>query len=114
MSHLATVPPTQIAHPWLATVRTILQTIAGVVIGFASVIAVAAVLAPQFLDAIAILLPPEWYAYALAVVAFIGTLAGAVARIMAIPGVNNWLTRAHLGAAPGLTFPLGGAPLDGE
>jgi hypothetical protein len=91
--------PTQVAYPGAAVLRTILQTVAGVILGAASVTAVVAVFAPQFLEAVATILPPEWLAWATGAVATIGALAGAFARIMAIPGVNAWLTTVKLGAA---------------
>jgi len=91
---------TQVAHPTNAAVRTALQSVAGVVLTAASVIATLAILAPQFLVAVQDILPPEWAAYAAGAVAFIGTLSGVVARLMAIPGVNEWLTQIKLGATP--------------
>jgi cbb3-type cytochrome oxidase subunit 1 len=94
-----TTTPTQVAEPWKATLRTALQTVAGVLLGLVSFVAGAAVLAPQFLDAIQAILPPEWAGYAAGAVAFIGTLAGVFARIMAIPGVNDYLTKLKLGAS---------------
>ena len=90
--------PAQIARPWQATIRTVLQTVAGVILGAATVIATIAILAPQFLEAVAAILPPEALAWATGAVATIGALAGAFARIMAIPGVNEWLTKIKLAA----------------
>jgi hypothetical protein len=91
--------PTQVTHPGAATARTILQSVAGAVLAAASFVAVLAVFAPQLLEAIADVLPPEWLAWATGAVAAIGAFAGALARVMAIPGVNAWLTRLKLGAA---------------
>ena len=48
-----TVTPTQVAYPGAATIRTILQTVSGVILGAAAVVATIAILAPQFLEAIA-------------------------------------------------------------
>jgi len=95
-----TVTPTQVAYPGAATIRTILQTVSGVILGAAAVVATIAVLAPQFLAAVADILPPSWLAWATGAVATIGALAGAFARIMAIPGVNEWLTKVRLSAEP--------------
>ncbi|TFC59395.1 MULTISPECIES: hypothetical protein [unclassified Cryobacterium] len=92
--------PTQLAYPWTATARTIAQTVAGVILGGSAVIATIAVLAPQFLAAVADILPPTWLAWATGAVATIGALAGAFARIMAVPGVNDWLTKIKLSATP--------------
>jgi protein-S-isoprenylcysteine O-methyltransferase Ste14 len=91
-------PATQVTRPWTATFRTILQTVAGAILGAAGIVAALAILAPQFLAAIADVLPPEWLAWATAAVATIGALAGAFARVMAIPGVNEWLTKIKLAA----------------
>ena len=99
MTHAAnTITSTQVSRPWLTTSRTILQTVAGVILGSAAVVAAVAVLAPQVLDAVAAILPPEWLAWATGAVATIGAVAGAFARIMAIPGVNEWLTKIKLSA----------------
>ena len=96
-----TTTPTQVAYPWTAAARTALQAIAGAVLALAAFVAALAILAPQFLAAVANILPPAWLAWATSAVATIGALAGAFARIMAIPGVNEWLTRIKLSAAPG-------------
>ncbi|WP_104127996.1 hypothetical protein [Cryobacterium sp. Y57] len=93
-----TATPTQVARPWTATARTVLQAVAGAILGAAALVAAVAVLAPQFLEAVAAILPPEWLAWATGAVATIGAVAGAFARIMAIPGVNEWLTKIKLAA----------------
>jgi hypothetical protein len=66
--------PTQIRHPWRATIRT----------AFAAVVALAsllpAVVAGAHLDAIV------WVPQLL-------TVAATVTRVLAIPGVNLWLAR---------------------
>lgn len=44
---------------------------------------------------------PEWVFFALnGVVAFTALVMGLVARIMAVPGVNEWLTKLGLGSVP--------------
>lgn len=72
---------TQTRHPWRATVRTV----------FAATIALATLLpyvaVGAHIDAVPI------------VVQVLG-VAGAVTRIMAVPGVNEWLTSIGLGATP--------------
>ena len=83
--------------------RTALQAVASSIIGIFAFVAVLAVLAPQFLEALKDILPPSWYAWLLGAVAFIGALATAFARIMAIPGVNEWLIRhSKFGTAPSI------------
>lgn len=91
--------------------RTALQVTASVLLGLVTFVAGLAVLAPQFLAALEAILPPSWYAWAAAAVALIGTLAGVLAKIMAIPAVNEWLTtHSAFGTAPRgkLTAPSGG------
>jgi len=113
MSHVATPTPTQIAYPWKATLRTVLQTLAGIVLGLASFISAAAIFAPQLLDAITEILPPEWVPYAAAAVAFVVLLSATVTRIMVIPGVNEFLTKLKLGAVPAASVTTPTVPLDG-
>jgi sugar phosphate permease len=88
---------TQIAHPWVATSRTILQTLAGTILAFTSFTAGLAVFAPQLLAAIIDVLPVNWAAYATGAVAVISAFAGATARVMAIHGVNDFLTKIWFG-----------------
>lgn len=86
-------PATQTRHPWRATLRTVVQ------VGVPAFIALVFVL-PEvlrvILDGMGATLPDSvraWLAGAAAVV----TAAGAtLTRIMAIPGVDRWLTD-HLG-----------------
>ena len=92
--------PTQVQHPWRATVRTIVAVIAAIVITLFAVILAAAQVAPQLLEAIAALLPPEAYAVGAGIVGVIVVLAGTVTRLMAIPGFNEWLTKLSLSATP--------------
>lgn len=76
--------PTQSEHPWRATVRTV----------FAFVVALAAIL-PQVVEASGVDETIGWVAALLAV-------AGGITRIMAVPGVDDLLTRfvPWLAAAP--------------
>ncbi|MBX6750939.1 MAG: hypothetical protein IRY85_14915 [Micromonosporaceae bacterium] len=75
--------PTQTQHPWRATLRTVL----------AVVVALAPVL-PQIVDELGL----SGYGWAAAVVA----VAGAVTRVLAVPAVNDVLSRwlPLLSAAP--------------
>lgn len=66
--------PTQSRHPWRATVRTV----------FAATIALA-----SLLPTIAVVAHVD----TVAAVGQVLTVAGAVTRVMAIPGVNEWLMR---------------------
>lgn len=74
--------PTQAAHPWRATARTVVAAIVGL-----------AALTPTIVDELGIGALP-WAAAAVAV-------AGAVTRILAIPGVIDWTRRFLPWLAPG-------------
>lgn len=73
--HRPPAPPTQVAHPWKATARTL----------FAALVALAA-MAPLLVDASGADETAAPIAGALAI-------AGAITRIMAIPQVNDFLGR---------------------
>jgi hypothetical protein len=98
MSKHAAVPTIWFARQ--RVIRTIIQTTAAIILGVASFVAGLAVFAPQLLEAVREILPPEAYAWAVAAVAFIIGLAGALARVMAIPGVNDFLTKLRAGSIP--------------
>ena len=88
---------TQVAHPWKATLRTIVQ------VGIPTVIALGIVI-PQIIDAILAgfgeSLPPEATAWFLGVAAAVTATAGVITRIMALPLVNEFLAKLGLGATP--------------
>lgn len=88
--------PSQVKHPWNATLRTALQ----VILGITSFILLLAVVAPQILEAVADVLPENVYAWGVGAVASITALAGAITRIMAIPQINEWLKKIGLGVPP--------------
>jgi hypothetical protein len=73
--------PTQTRHPWRATVRTALA---------------ATVAFLPLVPTIVHELGAESLPWAAAIVA----AAAAITRVMAIPGVNDWLTGLGLGATP--------------
>lgn len=77
--------PTQVAHPWRAAVRTAIQVIAGLAAAIPLIV-------PAIEGDQPGLLGP---AGAVAV-----GVAAAVTRVMAIPAVNDLLTRLGLGAEP--------------
>ena len=88
--------PTQVAHPWRATVRTLLAVILGVGI----VAPVAWLIVREELERQQLTLPPgvvAAVAYGLAVLAVI---TSSITRIMAIPQVSDLLTRAGIGPTP--------------
>jgi hypothetical protein len=100
--HLAT--PSQVAHPWKATLRTVVQV--GIVL-FAFVLTAG----PEILEILAedlkAQLPPGLYSWMLAAAALLTALAGAVARIMALPKVNEALGKIRLDA--GTPTPITGS-----
>lgn len=93
--HLATT--TQQQHPGKATARTVVQS-------FLSTLAVLGVVLPVAIeiigDDLGRYLPDGWIVWLVGAAAFVAALAGAVARIMAIPGVDAWLKRIGLASAP--------------
>ena len=88
--------PTQVAHPWRATVRTLLAVLLGVGI----VAPIAWLIVREELERQQLVLPPgvvAAVAYGLAVLAVI---TSSITRIMAIPQVSDLLTRAGIGPTP--------------
>lgn len=95
-------PPTPPPVPFPAQriIRTVIQTTAAVLLSSVACITTASLIAPQLLEAIRELLPDDVYAWAAAAVATTAAISAALARIMAIPGVNHFLTRLSAGSAP--------------
>ena len=88
--------PTQIAHPWRATMRTLLAILLGVGI----VAPVAWLIVREELERQQLTLPPgvvAAVAYGLAVLAVI---TSSITRVMAIPQVSDLLTRVGIGPTP--------------
>ena len=92
--HVA-VTPTQVAHPWKATLRTVVQV--GIVL-FTFVLAAGPAILKILAEDLGAHLPPGITAWLLTAAAVLTALAGAVARIMAIPRVNDLLGRIRLDA----------------
>lgn len=80
--------------------QRVLRTIVQVILGFLSVWAVIALIAPQILTELSSILPGPWVAWLAGVIAAVTAVAGALSRIMAIPQVNKWLSNLGLGSAP--------------
>lgn len=92
MSHASTeVPP--IWHKSKRVIRTIVQT------GVPTFIVFAAVL-PQIIDALGLPIDNDVRLWLLAVAAGVTAVAGALARVMAVPAVNAWLVKIGLGSVP--------------
>lgn len=81
-------------------IRTVLQTITGIILALASGLAVFMLVAPQVLEAVQEVLPPTWYVWLVGFVAAVGTFAGVLAKIMAIPQVDLFLKNFGAGSAP--------------
>lgn len=84
---------------WFKAQRAI-RTIAQVIVTGAGILAVAVVVAPQILDALADVLPGPVVAWAAGVIAAAAALSAALSRVMAIPAVDAWLKKIGLGSAP--------------
>lgn len=82
--------PTQVRHPWTATLRTFVQTLIGAVIA-------GGVVVPEIveiiLDQSGEQMPEDLRAILLAVSGFVALVASIVARVMAIPQVELFLRR---------------------
>lgn len=84
---------------WFKAQRAI-RTVAQVIVTGAGILAVAVVVAPQILDALADVLPGPVVAWAAGVIAAAAALSAALSRVMAIPAVDAWLKKLGLGSAP--------------
>ena len=89
-----TVEPTQVRHPWKATVRTAIQA-------FLSAAVILSLVAPELQGFVDEFWPGSpvvaWIGSASV---FVAALAALITRIMAIPAVDAALTRIGLGAKP--------------
>jgi hypothetical protein len=92
--HLALVP-SQVARPWRAFWRTVWAV--GLP-AFLLVLTVGPAVLQILADELGAVLPAGFIAWLLGAAALLTALAGAVTRIMALPGVNNWLARFRLDA----------------
>lgn len=89
---------TQELEPGKTTLRTILQTVIGVVIAAGVVLPLVAVIVQEELGA---WLPENWVAAVVTFAAASAAVSAAITRIMAIPAVNDALRRVGLGAGSG-------------
>lgn len=81
---------------WYKTQR-VLRTI--VAVGIPAFLTFALVL-PQIIAALGLPVDSELYMWLIAVAGGVTAVAGAITRIMAIPKVNEWLTKIGLGSVP--------------
>ncbi|KDA05867.1 hypothetical protein DC31_13970 [Microbacterium sp. CH12i] len=84
---------------WFPNQRAI-RTAVQVVLALASGLGVFLLVAPQVLEAVREFLPESWYLWLIGFIAFVGTIAAALSRIMAIPQVDAFLRRWGAGSAP--------------
>lgn len=95
--HVADTPavPTQVAHPWRATLRTF-WAVAVPAVGLVLFVgpAVLNILAEE----LGAVFPPGFIAWLLAAAGVLSALASAVTRVMALPRVNELLGRLRLDA----------------
>jgi hypothetical protein len=80
--------------------KRVLRTAVATLLSALSIWAAIAVIAPDVLAELAKILPESWILWLTAVVAGITAVASALTRIMAIPGVNDFLTKIGLGSVP--------------
>lgn len=91
----APAQPTQVANPGRATLRTIVQV--GVP-AFVGLVLILPLILQAVVEELGAVLPPSVTAWLVGAAAAVTALAGAVARVMAIPGVNAWLSKLGLDA----------------
>lgn len=88
--------PTQVRHPLAATKRTLVQ------VGIPAIL-VFVIIVPEIirivLDGYGDALPEELRLWLLGAAGLVTATAGVLARVMAIPAVNDWLGSLKLGAA---------------
>lgn len=94
---MSTVVSNPVQDPRIAVLRTILQNAVSVLLTIVSIILIVPTIAPEILAALEPVLPSGFYLWLVGVVAFVSALAGALAKIMAIPKVNEWLAKLKLG-----------------
>lgn len=77
-------------------IRTVFATLVSVLTVWAGF----ALIAPQILAELANVLPESWVAWLAGVIGSITVVAGVITRILAIPSVNDFLTKVGMGSVP--------------
>lgn len=80
--------------------QRVIRTAVQVVIAAAAILATTVVVAPQILTAIQDVLPGPFVAWLTGAIAVLAGISAAVARVMAIPAVDEWLRNFGAGSAP--------------
>lgn len=86
----------KIWFPMQRAIRTAVQ----VIVGGAAVLATIVVIAPQIVEAVADVVPGPAIAWATAALATLAAISAAIARVMAIPAIDEWLRHIGAGSAP--------------
>lgn len=95
-------PPTQVTHSTRAALRTVVQTF------IPGLIAALAVLPPLIQSILGDQSVTGWLRGWLTIAAGgVAVVAGIVAKVMNVPGVNAWLTSIGIGARPASSAPAG-------
>lgn len=90
--------PTQVANPKRATLRTVVAVIVGLVIALPLVNSFLLILQSELAKVTAFEIPAWIWAAINVTLAAVALVGGIVTRVLAIPGVNEWI-KAHV---PGL------------
>ncbi|UVK62563.1 hypothetical protein SEA_TAYLORSIPHT_24 [Arthrobacter phage TaylorSipht] len=101
-SAVPAVVPSQVAHPWRASLRTVWAV---AVPAFGLVLFAGPAVLHILAEELGTVVPEGVTAWLLAAAGVLSALAGAVTRIMALPGVNAWLARFKLDAGPPAALP---------
>ena len=88
--------PTQVAHPWRASLRTAVA----VLLAVALVLPIVWAIIGEELAKVGWAIPEPIGTVVGVIIAAITAAAAIVTRVMAIPAVSDWLTRLNLGPTP--------------
>ena len=88
--------PTQVAHPWRASLRTAVA----VLLGLALVLPIVWAIIGEELAKVGWVIPEPVGTVVGSIIAAVTAAAAIVTRVMAIPAVSDWLTKLNLGPAP--------------
>lgn len=92
---MSTVPP--VWYPWMRSVRTIAQALITLV---PIVNGVAAAVVAYLNEQTSLTIDPVVFVWLNGVIAVTAVIMGLIARVMAVPGVNDVLTKIGLGSVP--------------
>lgn len=84
--------PTQVASPMQATKRTVAAVILGLAVALPIVNTILLIVQDELTKATELTVPGWLWAALNIAIALVAAVAGIVTRVLAIPGVNNWVT----------------------